>query len=114
MKWFKYIIFLIFLGCSTGEIEVNDDAQGVKITDHLPPYTRCSDKGVIYGSRKDDGDRLERKMREVRRELRVEAARRGANYVVIETNNNTTYEGDTVVVLSGTSYFCRLGQASLQ
>lgn len=114
MKVFFFSIWIlsIFVSCSSGSynkrvpaIELLPTAKGVKISKNLPP-TSCEEIGLLFSSVQADGNHLEKMVRYIRKDLANKASKMGANYVVLETLDNTNYNDSLIMAASSTAYSC--------
>lgn len=92
--------------CASDYHRLTIAGRKVKISQKLPPQAYCRELGEVYASSLGKSDELPVLVRDTRNQLRNLAARKGGNYVTIETNNDTTFSGQLQVVFSGTAYKC--------
>jgi hypothetical protein len=103
------VLALILYSCASDHHRLTVAGRRVKISQRLPPQAYCRELGEVYASSLGKSDELAVLVRDTRNQLRNLTARKGGNYVTIETNNSSTFSGQLQVVFSGTAYKCVLG-----
>lgn len=105
-------ILLFFFGCASAKfqdtvptIELEEQAKGVKISKNLPP-NNCQEVEVIFSSVGALGLFMEDMVKFIRIDLANKAAKIGANYVVMESLDNTTYKDSLIMAASASTYLC--------
>jgi hypothetical protein len=99
-------ILFVFTGCSSKKVRLNKQGSRVKLANRLPPSGVCRELGEVYGMGKAKADDLTQIVKSARNDLRNNAARKGANYINLETNNTVQFSGQAEVVLGGMSFRC--------
>ncbi|MFC1669137.1 DUF4156 domain-containing protein [Spirochaetota bacterium] len=101
---FGLFVMIFVVGCVTGAKKLTQLGEKVKISKQEPP-SGCKEIGSVTGDSIAFGSHYNSigenvKLAKIR--LRNNAAAEGANYVVLETNN----QRDKQVTLGGTAYKC--------